>query len=488
MLEKISERTNGWMESQKRLVDNSIDLLINSWGLNKALKDLNPLQKKQAGFVMETMMAAYGLNISPALLSQVVEDFYPGIDDHLKGGLTDNHKSLAVTIHEDGVATAVKYAPVFVGEKEIGIVSPLKIYDAGEKTKVNFGNGLTPWTLNIDFIIPPPHATKQFSFQGETYFGKSYVDACVSGQNGGFVLIDSGHPCEQGCKFCTYSQGISELNPNNFSKLEPVLDFLAKSTGKITACLSSGSSLSPDRGIINVFTPMLEIIDELKTKYPKTKVELELELMPWQISTNQAVLEMIKKYHQKGFIKAVNLNLETPLGIDRSEFMSTDNFGKAGIPIAGQNGDNQGYLETFQLLKLNFPDLKFAGLVLFGLKPQSMGWSEYTKLCLETVKLFAQNDVKLLFQPVKISSTTQMADYPLIDPFWLTGAILLADLIHINYKLNNKHKVGCVNGCDACDPSRAGYGLLNYCQSIAGNEGINQLLKPWLEIINNKQI
>jgi len=485
MTEIIYERTMGWLEHQKQEVDHSIGKLLNAWNINQPLSNLNPFQKKQAGFVLETLMAAYGLHIPQLLLTQIIESFYPGLDDHLKGGLTDNHKSLAVKIYGEGIATAIKYAPVLSGANEIGYVSPLNIVEVNGKTILNFDHEDPLWQLGIDFEHPPTHATTQFTFQDKTYFGKSYVDACVGNSKGGFVLIDSGHPCEQECDFCTYTKGELVINPDNFTKLEAVLDYLAQTTGKITACLSSGSSLSPDRSIPTVFEPMLEIIDQLKSRYPGLKVELELELMPWQISANQAILTLIEKYYQKGYIKAVNLNLETPLGIDRAEFMKDGNLGKSTIPIIGINGDNQGYLETFQLLQQHFPDLQLAGLILFGVKPPVMSWPEYTKLCLETVELFAQNGVKVLFQPVKISSTATMASYPLVDPFWLTGAVLLAGQIHMKYDLHNKHRVGCVNGCDACDSSRASYSLLKFAKAYSGEKALSQLLAPWISILSH---
>lgn len=479
-------RTNYWLENQKLLANNSIAKLLNSWGLNVPLTKLTPDKKKQAGFVMETVMAAYGLFFEDGILDQIVDGFYPSLDGRLQGKLTDNHKSLAVSIHGDGINTAVKYAPVLTGSLEIGALSPLKVALNGNDGVLSFAVGDVSWQLGINFAQPPPHATTKFHFQNSSYFGKSYVDACVSSQKGGFVLVDTGHLCEQGCKFCTYEQGQIVINQDNFIKVEQVLDFIASKTSKITACFSSGSALTPDRGIVALFSPMLQTVDKLKAKYPNLKVELELELMPWETTEDEAVLDIISKYHQKGYVKAVNLNLETPYGIDRNEFMSTEPHGKANIPIIGQNGFNRGYLETFQLLKNHFPNLQLAGLILFGLKPKTMNWIEYVKLALETVNIFAQNDVKILFQPVKIASTTPIADYPTVDIFWLTGSVLATGLIHLQYGFDKKPKVGCVNGCDACDSSRGTYSLLKYFQKLGGEQAVSQLFSPWLEILNKE--
>lgn len=476
-------RTNYWLEKQKILTNNSIIKLLEGWGLNLPLNKLTPDKKKQAGFVVETIMASYGLFFDDGILDQVVENFYPSLDGHLQGKLTDNHKSLAISIHGDGINTAVKYAPVLTGPLEIGVLSPLKVTN---DEVLNFEVDDVSWQLGINFVQPPPHATTKFDFQNSSYFGKSYVDACVSGEKGGFVLVDTGHPCEQGCKFCTYEQGQIVINQDNFSKVEKVLDFMANKTNKITACFSSGSSLTPDRGIVALFSPMLQIIDKLKAKYPDLKVELELELMPWETTEDETIIDLISKYHQKGYVKAVNLNLETPDGIDRKEFMNTEPHGKANIPIIGKNSTNRDYLETFKLLKAHFPELQLSGLILFGLKPKTMDWPEYVILALKTVDIFAKNDIKVLFQPLKIASTTPMADYPTVDIFWLTGSVLVAGLIHLQHGFDKKPKVGCVNGCDACDSSRGVYSLLKYFQKLGGEQAISQLFSPWLEILNKQ--
>lgn len=485
----LQDRTSLWMEGEKQKVSGSLGRLLNVWGLNKPLLDLDTAQKRKATFVLETVMAAYGLNLNNEVSSQIIKGFYPLLDDGLKGTLTENHNSLAVRINGDGISTPMKYAPVLTGSLEIGSISPLKIKSASDSQyslELDVDNNIV-WRLNIEFPQPPSHATTQFkSEDGNVYFGKRFVDACISTNNGGIVLVDSGHPCEQGCKFCTYEQGQMVINQDNFIKVEQVLDFMASKTNKITACFSSGSALTPDRGIVALFSPMLQIVDKLKAKYPNLKVELELELMPWETTEDEAVLDIISKYHQKGYVKAVNLNLETPDGIDRNEFMSAEPHGKANIPIIGQNGTHRSYLETFKLLKSLFPDLQLSGLILFGLKPKIMAWPEYAKLALKTVDIFAQDDIKVLFQPVKIASTTPMADYPIVDIFWLTGSILAAGLIHLQHNLDKKPKVGCVNGCDACDSSRGAYSLLKYFQKLGGEQAISQLFSPWLEILNKE--
>ncbi len=474
-------RTTEWMEGQKLALNNSVGQLLHTWGLKKPIAQMTGLEKKQAGYVAEVLMSAYGLNMEPQILSKIVHGYYPNLDDGLKQNMTENHNSLAVQL-VGGIMTPVKYVPVLLSsDKEIGTISPLHVSQMVDgKYQLQFQNGFTNWEFGINFLKPASHAVTNFTYAGENYLGKPFVDACVASNKGGFVLVDSNHPCEQGCKFCTYSQGELKVNPDNFAKLEQVLAFIAESSGKITACLSAGSSLTPDKGILSIFKPMLEIIDKLKQQHSELKIELELELMPWQTIADAEVLALIKKYYDKGYIKAVNLNPETAVGIDRDEYMLGEKFGKANIPLIGSIGEDRGYLETFDLLKKEFPDIQLAGLILYGLKPKDMDWVKYSQLCLKTVVLFAQHQVKLLLQPIKISSSTPMADYPLVDPYWLAGSVLLAGIIHQQNHLDIKPKIGCVNGCDACDGSRSSYSLLHNINKISP-EALQMMISPWLD-------
>jgi len=479
-------RSTNWMEYQKNAIGESLEHLLYAWQINKPLEEMLPLEKKKASFVLETVAGAYGINIDDTTKEIIEHGFYPHLDHGLKGKLTINHRSLAASIQGNGIYTPVKYIPVLMGEGGIGTVSPLSVINAEDAHTLQFQTNGFHWNMGIKFVQPPPHATHLFNLDSHEFLGKEYADSCVAGQNGGFVLVDSTLSCAQECNFCDYEQGEVKSGPTQLAEMKQVLEFMAQNTGKITACFSAGSALSADHGVVATFKPMLEVVDEIKQQHPQLKVELEIELMPWQKSENESVLVMLTEYYQKGYIKAVNMNPETPIGIDRSEFMKTKEYGKANIPIIGSSEENQGYLETFQLLKEHFPDLQMAGLILYGLKPKDMDHLTYSQLCLHTIDLFAQNGIKILLQPLKISASSQMADYPLVDPFWLTGSILMADQIHMQHGLHEKPKVGCVNGCDACDPSRSGYSLINYTQKTSGKSGVNELLQPWLSSLNQK--
>ncbi len=481
MLKETNNRTIEWLESQEFNVQSSLEKVIFSWNLGKELEEMSMIEKKKTGFLVDTALSAYGLNIDEETYQEIVDGFYPELKDELKQGLTDNHSSLATKIKGGGVQTTLKYAPVLMGEYELGALAPLKVKKKEQETVVQINNSVIDWELGIDFPNPPTHAVTYFEHNGETFLGKSYVDACVSSDKGGFVLVDSNHSCEQGCAFCTYEGGDIELMPDNFAKLKKVLTCLVENTGSISACFSSGSGLAPDRKMVDIFAPMLKIVDELKQEYSEVDVALELELMPWDESVDPEVLDLIDKYYQKGYIKAVNLNIETPVGIDREEFMQTGLFGKAEIPVMDEEGKQRSYLGTFKLLREKFPEIQLAGLIVYGVKPQFCSWADYSRKCLETVDLFAQHNVKILLQPAKISSKTKMAEYPVVDLFWLTGSILLADFIHLKHQLEKKQRVGCVNGCDACDSSRSGYSLLKFIQRNGGDEQVEKLLSPWLD-------
>ena len=475
-------RTPQWQEQQQKDIGTKLDQTLQVLHINKPLEAMTTLfEKKKAGFVLETVAAAYGLNLNPDINREIVHGFYPHLSDGLKGTMTINHASLAAAMHGSGVHTAVKYIPVLSGEHEIGQISPLQVSKGKNGYKASMSVGATTWNTDIIFQQPASHATNLFQGTQGDFLGKTYMDSCVVGKNGGATMVDTTKSCEQGCDYCDYNQAHVMQDKKSIQDFKLMLTYFAQNTGKLDACFSAGSALSPDHGVVALFEPMLQAVVETQKAYPEFKANIELELMPWQKSENASVIAMVKKYHDMGIIKAINVNPETPIGVDRSQTMKTAQYGKANIPIIGEgkNGEDQSYLDTFVQLKQNVPDLQMAGLILYGLKPKEMDYVTYTKLCLNTVELFAQHNIKLLLQPVKITSGSKMADYPLVDPFWLTGSVLMADKIHMEYGLDKKPKVGCVNGCDACDSSRSGYSLLNYVGKEFGAAGVQALLQPW---------
>ncbi|MBU0975224.1 MAG: hypothetical protein ABIE03_06310 [Patescibacteria group bacterium] len=473
-----SKRTRSWLAKQKEKINNSLRNVLDKWHLNQKPKYMDQLSRQKASFVIEAAFTAYGLKIPKKFYLELINQFYPGIEGKLKQGLTDNHSSLAGKVDGLEIYTPIKYSPVLLDTAlEIGQVSPSVICKKNEEYILNFMK-LPEWQFNFKFLHPNSSSKAVFNHNNNKFLGKKYVDACIATDKNGVVVISSGYGCEQNCSFCTYTQEKIICNDSKTLELALVLEKLIQASGQINACVSSGSKQCDDRGIVEIFTPMLKLIEDLYNKYPETNISLELELMPWQVSADSSVMNLLHKYYKMGFIKAINMNPELPLGIDRTKFMSNSNFGKARIPVIGMKDDNRGYLDTFKLLKKAMPAIRLAGLLVYGVKPIEMSWKRYSKLCLETISIFAEKGFKLLLQPVKIASCTPLADIPLVDPFWLIGSVLKAGEIHLKQGFHKQPKIGCVSGCCACDSSRSSWSLLKIFKQQSEKK-YKELLLPW---------
>lgn len=135
------ERTAGWMDQQKRFTEISTQTLLNVWGLKKPVGELDVPHKKMAGFVLETLLASFGLKFESGLFEEIVDSFYPELNDTLQGKMTVNHKSLAARISGNGIVTGVKYAPVLTSPLELGSISPLKVKKNNGIPTVDFESG-----------------------------------------------------------------------------------------------------------------------------------------------------------------------------------------------------------------------------------------------------------------------------------------------------------------------------------------------------------
>ncbi|MBU2544701.1 hypothetical protein KJ618_04520, partial [Patescibacteria group bacterium] len=102
--------------------------------------------------------------------------------------------------------------------------------------------------------------------------------------------------------------------------------------------------------------------------------------------------------------------------------------------------------------------IQMNSLVMFGLKPAGMSYSEYMAEDIKVLKELIAAGIKPDYQPVKIESGTAIEAYPPPIPMYL----LVQDLAlkHMIVKAKLPWSPGCVGSCNACDQSAETKALL----------------------------
>jgi hypothetical protein len=102
-------RSSEWLNLQAEAVNHSLDRLLSVWGVDKPLAELNKFEKKQLGFVIDTVLAAYGLNIEQPLLQELISGFYLQLEEDFRAGLTDNHNLKKLSIFVKNTSKFVNF-------------------------------------------------------------------------------------------------------------------------------------------------------------------------------------------------------------------------------------------------------------------------------------------------------------------------------------------------------------------------------------------
>ncbi|MBU1326816.1 hypothetical protein KKB64_01165 [Patescibacteria group bacterium] len=457
-----TERDFLWKEKYKTELQTSVNTVITALDLDKPWEDIHgdPAKEALANGIWSTILACNGPQLDGATLVALnKERFGAGYVEQTDGShFTSNHLSVSGALKpldSEGNTIAgplmFHHMPTFAtqpdGKPTIGDVSPITLIQKDDK-------------FILSLVTAGGHTwQKQFNVYPAAAFAthiKDIASPCAST----FQVTILRPTCQEYCTMCTVSKGDGFVSESYKEKVLQALDVLidhAASTGHaFQQTLSGGMISSGDGGFSTAHACGLEMIAEkvaaAEQKYKhNVKVQLQLEMvLPPDKSTWKPIVEKLYQYVQKGWNISLAVNIE--ILHDAWEGLFLQGEAKGASTVA----DHLAFAKL--LSEETAGKIQMNSLVMFGLKPAGMSYSEYMAEDIKVLKELIAAGIKPDYQPVKIESGTAIEAYPPPIPMYL----LVQDLAlkHMIVKAKLPWSPGCVGSCNACDQSAETKALL----------------------------
>lgn len=464
-----TRRDYSWGEKYGNELKTSVARAITSFDLDAPLDVimLDPVKRALALELFTSVLSTNGPMISPVTLfalkrKQLGEQLTSNVDFHF----TSNHTALPgwITMLDSGGnpikgTTAIHNMPAFAtrpdGKPTIGDISPISMYQRMGKFLLELE---TPrrykWIGH--FTV---HQASELSNQvvGNTV-GRSGEPVVVYARDismpcaSGFQVTNLRHTCAENCTFCSVTRGSGFITPEDRNEISATLtaqiDAAAQKGHAFQGTLSGGSEKSPDGGFNTAHEWALDLIEEkvkaARTLNPKNKevgVQVELEMMlPPDQSTWDHIIDVLNQYAQKpGWKIGLAINME-----------ALDDSWK-GIFLQGKKGTLtlENHIAFARLLKEKTGGIiKMSTLIMFGLKPVDMTYSEYMLKELEAFEALIAAGILPELAPVKFEADGDNQAYPPTDPVYFMIQYLATRKMRNDAGMS--FSPGCVGSCSAC--------------------------------------